>query len=101
MRSGVKPSPASIELQTDCAVGRHVYFCSVFFSAAAFCAATVQGGTIPFSRAYAMDWPRCSWIVGDQDVDDVAGIRLWTEFWQELRELGICHALDGLLCEIP
>ena len=28
------------------------YFCSVFFfSAAFFCASTVQGGTTPFSRA--------------------------------------------------
>ena|ERR1700688_952602 len=27
------------------------YFFSAFFSAACFCAATVQGGTIPFTRA--------------------------------------------------
>src|ERR1700722_5808088 len=37
-----------------------LYFCSAFFSAACFCARTVHGGTIPFSRAYATSWPRCS-----------------------------------------
>ena len=28
-----------------------LYFCPAFFSAACFCACTVHGGTIPFSRA--------------------------------------------------
>jgi len=39
---------------------RTPYFCAVFFSAAFFSASTVHGGTIPFSLAYATDWPRCS-----------------------------------------
>jgi hypothetical protein len=39
--------------------------------------------------------------VCDQEINYVAGIRLRTEFRQQLGEIGIAHAIDGFLRELP
>jgi hypothetical protein len=36
-----------------------LYYC-FGFAASCFILSSVQGGTIPICRAYAIDWPRCS-----------------------------------------
>src|ERR1700722_11485820 len=39
--------------------------------------------------------------VGDENVDDIAGIRFWAELGLGLREFGVGHIVDGAPGELP
>jgi hypothetical protein len=76
------------------------YFCSAFFSAAFFCASTVRRDNAIFT-CISHDLAEVLVGVGDENVYDVTGIGLRTEFRQEFCEIGVAHAVNSLLRELP